>query len=81
MATSWRYGAATMEEEWRIRVPVPVYVGLCEVGAEEVGAAMVEGPDGSCAVVTLMPVGEAGLGGEGEGRFGRYALRYGEWNG
>jgi hypothetical protein len=56
MATSWRYGAATMEEEWRIRVPVPVYVGLCEVGAEEVGAAMVEGPDGSCAVVTLMPV-------------------------
>jgi hypothetical protein len=56
MATSWRYGAAVLEEEWRIRVPVPVYVGLCEVGAEEVGAAMVEGPDGSCAVVTLMPV-------------------------
>lgn len=56
MATSWRYGAAVLEEEWRVRVPVPVYVGLCEVGAAEVGAAMVEGPDGSCAVVTLMPV-------------------------
>lgn len=56
MATSWRYAAVRMEEEWRIRVPVPVYVGLCEVGAEEVGAALPAGPEGSCAVVRLMPV-------------------------